>query len=87
MRDLCAGGGVVYTWGWGENGQLGHGDAARVLSPQRVASLRRVVSIVAGHEHALAVTGVCMCVRTCVTTVQRTAVCTRGAKASLADSV
>ena len=65
-RDRCAGGGVVYTWGCGDIGQLGHGDTADVLSSQRVASLQRVVSIAAGYEHTLAVTGVCVYVCVCV---------------------
>ena len=65
MRERVAGGGVVYTWGGGDNGRLGHGDTAHVLSPRRVASLRRVVSIAVGYEHALAVTGVCACVCAC----------------------
>ena len=61
-----AGGGVVYTWGAGRNGRLGHGDTADVLSPRRIASLQHVVSIAAGFEHTLAVTGVCVYVCVCV---------------------
>ena len=60
-----AGSGVVYTWGRGANGRLGHGDDEDVLSPRRIASLQRVVGIAAGWEHALALTGVwgrCVCV-------------------------
>ena len=64
-RDRFAGGGVVYTWGASDYGRLGHGDTIDVLSPQRVASLPRVVSIAAGFDHALAVTGVFFCVRVC----------------------
>jgi alpha-tubulin suppressor-like RCC1 family protein len=57
---------VVYTWGNGTNGRLGHGTTANVLSPQCVSSLQRVVGIAAGQEHALALTGVCVCVCVCV---------------------
>jgi hypothetical protein len=58
----------LYTWGYGREGQLGHGTTANVLSPQPVTSLRHVVSIAAGYQHALALTGVfdyfCMCMTT-----------------------
>jgi alpha-tubulin suppressor-like RCC1 family protein len=68
-KDRFAGGGVVYTWGWGADGRLGHGNTANVLSPRRVSLLPRVVSIAAGFDHAIAMTGMCacVCVYICVT--------------------
>jgi hypothetical protein len=48
--------GVVFTWGWGVNGQLGHGDAASLPAPAAVKALQGVhVSFVAcGLAHTVA---------------------------------
>ena len=50
--------GRVYTWGWGVHGQLGHGGVEDVLEPRQVSRLagRRVVAVVAGYAHTLALT-------------------------------
>ena len=48
----------VLTWGWGCNGQLGHGDVENRIMPQGVAQLhrRRVIDIVCGSRFTLALT-------------------------------
>ena len=52
--------GALFTWGSGENGQLGHGDTADELAPRRVDALYFqgdwVVAVAAGSAHSLAVT-------------------------------
>ena len=56
IRDLAAGSnhsaavtssGELYTWGLGEYGRLGHGDAVPQLTPKRVDALlgQRVVQV------------------------------------------
>ena len=36
---LSAGGGAVWSWGWGRHGQLGHNDRRNSLMPKRIAGL------------------------------------------------
>ena len=50
--------GALFSFGWGEYGQLGHGDTANQLQPKRVAGLakERMVSVAAGNTHSLALT-------------------------------
>lgn len=50
--------GLLYSWGQGSHGQLGHGDAHTESAPRRVGSLRgtRVVGIAAGERHSIALT-------------------------------
>jgi len=50
--------GEVHTWGSGDDGRLGHGDEDEEYVPRIVEKLKgkRVVSIVCGDEHTMAVT-------------------------------
>lgn len=48
--------GNLYTWGCGENGQLGHGTLQDVEKPKRVKALEKVEMFQCGWEHVLAVT-------------------------------
>lgn len=45
-------GGRVYSWGFGGDGQLGHGDLENSASPRRIETEARVSSIYAGHSHS-----------------------------------
>ena len=48
--------GVVWSWGAGGDGRLGHGHARHVSAPKRINALkdRRVCAIAAGYESSLA---------------------------------
>jgi alpha-tubulin suppressor-like RCC1 family protein len=46
--------GTVFTWGYGDEGQLGHGITDRQLVPKRVEGLTNVTDIAAGGHHSLA---------------------------------
>jgi alpha-tubulin suppressor-like RCC1 family protein len=50
--------GLLYSWGHGEHGQLGHGHRETEDAPRQVATLsgERVVGIAAGVHHSLALT-------------------------------
>jgi hypothetical protein len=50
--------GNVYTWGEGDNGQLGHGDEDSRLIPKQVRALagHRICSVATSFSHCLAVT-------------------------------
>ena len=50
--------GVVYTWGRGGHGQLGHGDTSRQITPKRVEALARtsVRALACGDWHTAALT-------------------------------
>ena len=52
--------GRVYSWGYGEEGQLGHDDTEDCLSPKEITFFRehdiRVAFIAAGHSHSGAIT-------------------------------
>jgi alpha-tubulin suppressor-like RCC1 family protein len=50
--------GDVYTWGWGEQGQLGLGTTSMARYPEEVASLsgKGVSFIIACGSHAIAIT-------------------------------
>lgn len=45
--------GKMFTWGYGEDGQLGHGDANDYIVPKKVDALDSVVinTISCGHSH------------------------------------
>jgi len=50
--------GKVYTWGWGLNGQLGHGEAFSELSPRHLNldkknRKNKCIQIAAGYEHSV----------------------------------
>lgn len=46
----------VYTWGWGNDGRLGHGDESYLLVPRLVEGLqqRSVCDIACGYYHSMA---------------------------------
>ena len=49
--------GLVYSWGHGRGGRLGHGDEATQPEPQMIASLRlqhQIREVAAGQNHSLA---------------------------------
>ena len=50
--------GTLFSFGWGQYGQLGHGDATDQLQPKRVLALakEKVVGVAAGSSHSLALT-------------------------------
>ena len=50
--------GDVFSFGYGREGQLGHGDRADQLEPKRIEALRgfRVVAIAAGERHSMVLT-------------------------------
>ena len=45
---------VLWSWGWGRYGQLGHGDERRQLAPRRVDAIDSVIQVAAGRAHSLA---------------------------------
>ncbi|PWA87071.1 Regulator of chromosome condensation 1/beta-lactamase-inhibitor protein II [Artemisia annua] len=49
-------GNVVCSWGWGEDGQLGHGDAEDRSSPTQLSALdgQEIVSLTCGADHTIA---------------------------------
>ena len=53
--------GQLYTWGSGDQGRLGHGDATAQFEPERVEALQDewVVAASAGIKHTIAVTRDC----------------------------
>ena len=48
--------GVVYTWGGGAYGRLGHGDEDNQHTPKRVEALASVRALACGREHNAALT-------------------------------
>lgn len=48
----------VYTWGWGEHGQLGHGGVEDEVLPRAVATLQhlRVMQMACGGAHSMVIT-------------------------------
>eukprot|EP01017_Pseudomicrothorax_dubius_P009399 TRINITY_DN13185_c0_g1_i1.p1 TRINITY_DN13185_c0_g1~~TRINITY_DN13185_c0_g1_i1.p1 ORF type:complete len:598 (+),score=138.05 TRINITY_DN13185_c0_g1_i1:64-1857(+) len=50
--------GLLYTWGRGINGQLGHGSIANEEAPRQVAALKdqQVVTVACGENHTVALT-------------------------------
>ncbi|XP_052004205.1 alsin-like [Xyrauchen texanus] len=58
LPSLCT---EVWSWGRGQEGQLGHGDYLPRLQPLCIKSLRKkeVVKITAGANHSLALTAQC----------------------------
>ena len=50
--------GAVWSWGWGDFGNLGHGDEQNQLLPKKLEALasRRVVAVSAAAVHSLALT-------------------------------
>ena len=55
---MIAASGRVYTCGWGDYGQLGHGDTEDQSTPKLVGALagEQVVDVCAGGSHTIAVT-------------------------------
>ena len=47
--------GALYSWGFGGNGQLGHGDDGHQLLPRQVAGLQGVCYVAAGAAHTVAI--------------------------------
>ncbi|XP_037955224.1 uncharacterized protein LOC119685097 isoform X2 [Teleopsis dalmanni] len=47
--------GLLYTWGWGIYGQLGHGDTENIAVPKIVSffKYKKVVQVSLGHAHTL----------------------------------
>ena len=56
----CSGDGVLYTWGRGTSGNLGHGDFQDVPTPRYVTSLstKNTLQVASGRNFTLALTGV-----------------------------
>ncbi|WZZ37311.1 hypothetical protein YC2023_020712 [Brassica napus] len=54
--SLCLPGDVVCSWGRGEDGQLGHGDAEDRSSPTQLSALdeHQIVSVTCGADHTVA---------------------------------
>lgn len=52
----CTAGNIVCSWGRGEDGQLGHGDAEDRYVPTQLSALddHEIVSIVCGADHTTA---------------------------------
>ncbi|KAL9459658.1 hypothetical protein AB3S75_002958 [Citrus x aurantiifolia] len=55
-------GNIVCSWGRGEDGQLGHGDAEDRLSPTQLSALDgyEIVSVTCGADHTTAYSESCM---------------------------
>jgi hypothetical protein len=53
---MCAGTGMVLSWGRGEDGQLGHGDADERAQPHAVHALlnTEISSVICGAEYSVA---------------------------------
>ncbi len=51
--------GLLFTWGGGKSGQLGHGSSTDEKKPKQVASLKGVFisQVAAGKSHSVALTG------------------------------
>ena len=49
--------GKVYSWGYGEDGQLGHGDSDDIATPELIQSFSNITidTIACGHSHSAAV--------------------------------
>ncbi|XP_065372533.1 uncharacterized protein ca isoform X2 [Calliphora vicina] len=47
--------GLLYTWGWGVYGQLGHGNTENVAEPKLLSFLKykKVLQVAMGHAHSL----------------------------------
>ena len=50
--------GIVFSFGWGSDGKLGHGDGKEQYKPKVIEALRgmRVVAIAAGRNHSMVLT-------------------------------
>ena len=52
--------GRIFSWGYGEDGQLGHGDTNDYLSPKEVNFFKqnqiKVAFIACGHSHSACIT-------------------------------
>ena len=53
---FCTAGNVVCSWGRGEDGQLGHGDAEDRLTPTQLSALdgHEIASVTCGADHTTA---------------------------------
>ncbi len=51
--------GGVWSWGWGEDGRLGHGDTRERLTPTRIHYFddKDIISVHSGGGHSLALSG------------------------------
>ena len=51
--------GALYTWGYGSNGRLGHGEEVDLLTPQIVEALKeeKIVHASCGGHHTAVTTG------------------------------
>ena len=51
--------GTLWTWGYGANGRLGHGDEEDVWQPKQITSMSGafVVQVACGGYHTAAITG------------------------------
>jgi alpha-tubulin suppressor-like RCC1 family protein len=56
----CTDNGRIFTWGWGVNGQLGHGDDASLLLPSPVKKLESIYisQVSCGLAHTVAISQV-----------------------------
>ena len=57
QHSVAVADGVVYTWGSGQDGRLGHGTTDRALVPTPVLGLNFVVAVAAGDRGTAAVLG------------------------------
>ena len=56
---MCTADGDVYSWGWGDKGQLGHGDNANLDRPRIIQDSfnnQKVVNVSCGLAHSAAIT-------------------------------
>ena len=56
VLDHFTAGNIVCSWGRGEDGQLGHGDAEDRLSPTQLSALdgHDIISVICGADHTTA---------------------------------
>lgn len=56
MLHCFAAGNIICSWGRGEDGQLGHGDAEDRIYPTQLNALddHEVVSVICGADHTIA---------------------------------
>lgn len=57
MAALCSANGVIYTWGQGTNGKLGHNQTTSRSVPGIVSGGRSFVAMAVGQQHCIAIQG------------------------------